>query len=659
MATTPTSNAVPSESPRDLKFNAGKIDEFVTSTEQQYIDRFGNAHYTIEGLRYTAQQAIASFGWIVVKSFQDGATLTLPNEVLYDEGSGEYYRWDGELPKVVPAGSTPETSGGIGTGAWISTGDATLRSSIGYNFLGKVSSWNALSELTPTEAGVKVILDSYYEGGNKGGGIFVSVAGAGTDNGGTICVPNASTTFYWQRVDANNITPYMFGAYGDGTTEDGVYFSKALAAHSKLFVPRGDIFYINTTVTNGETQNRYKLGGFEIDSDGAELHLGESGSVAILASGSYISGLKLIPVASGVTTAISVGDLSGEPVEHWGIINCFIGSYENSATNYFSTAISLKNAWYGTISGNDIMNVPAYVGQFGTGIIATSSVNISITRNTIMSFSVGVEWSSDNTVGNHCEGWMISNNTIIACTQAAIFPAGLFVTLDGNIIDIILGTGVAISSDVDALVIANNWISVAGNAITSSGDNATITGNQIYGNLQNTGTSTSYAINITGGIEGMISNNNARGFDGFLDGNSTEISYWTITENTIRDMTTAFSDLSYFTYSTYLDNIHRGTVTDSSFSTPATSYVERGKFRISNTVSAVSSSSGSYSVTIPAGVFAETPMWGRAMPINVSADYILSYSPSESTATSAKFYVRNVTGSNIAAFACQFEFSGE
>lgn len=39
MATQPTQNAVPSESPRDLKFNAGKIDEFVTSFVQQYIDR--------------------------------------------------------------------------------------------------------------------------------------------------------------------------------------------------------------------------------------------------------------------------------------------------------------------------------------------------------------------------------------------------------------------------------------------------------------------------------------------------------------------------------------------------------------------------------------------------------------------------------------------
>lgn len=131
MATTPTNLPVPSESPRDLKFNAGKIDEFATSLALQYIDRFGNAHYTIEGLRKLAEQAISAFGWITVDSFQEGATLTLPNQVLrwkLPDGDGEYYRWDGAFPKVVDQDSTPSTSGGIGPGSWVSVGDAALRS---------------------------------------------------------------------------------------------------------------------------------------------------------------------------------------------------------------------------------------------------------------------------------------------------------------------------------------------------------------------------------------------------------------------------------------------------------------------------------------------------------------------------------------------------
>lgn len=127
MATTPTNLPVPSESPRDLKFNAGKIDEFVTSLVNTYVDRFGNEHYTIEGLRWLAQQAIAQYGWIPVGTFQAGATLTLPNQILKDTTDGEYYRWDGSLPKTVPVDSTPDSTGGVGSGAWINVGDSTLR----------------------------------------------------------------------------------------------------------------------------------------------------------------------------------------------------------------------------------------------------------------------------------------------------------------------------------------------------------------------------------------------------------------------------------------------------------------------------------------------------------------------------------------------------
>ncbi len=137
MATQPTNLPVPSESPRDLKFNAGKIDEFVTSLVNTYVDRFGNEHYTIEGLRWLSQQAIAQYGWILIDSFQDGADITLPNQALRDEDTREYYRWDGSLPKHVDAGSTPASSGGVGTGAWVSIGDASLRAMLASSDDGK------------------------------------------------------------------------------------------------------------------------------------------------------------------------------------------------------------------------------------------------------------------------------------------------------------------------------------------------------------------------------------------------------------------------------------------------------------------------------------------------------------------------------------------
>lgn len=130
MATVPTNKPIPSEDPRDLKFNAGKIDEVVTGNNHYYTDRFGVRRWTIAGFQYTAEEAIRNYGYITMDSFEDGATLTLPNQTLRYEANGEYYRWDGEFPKNVPAGSTPETSGGVGLGAWVSVGDASLRSQL-------------------------------------------------------------------------------------------------------------------------------------------------------------------------------------------------------------------------------------------------------------------------------------------------------------------------------------------------------------------------------------------------------------------------------------------------------------------------------------------------------------------------------------------------
>lgn len=153
MATQPTNLPVPSESPRDLKSKAGKIDQFVTSNEKTYLDRFGGAHYTISGLTKLVQDAIAAYGQIPVESFQDGATLSQSNQILKDNDSGEYYRWDGAHTKLVPAGSTPATTGGFGINAWLSVGDSVLRTQLAsVNGYALVPSINVINSVVPVES---------------------------------------------------------------------------------------------------------------------------------------------------------------------------------------------------------------------------------------------------------------------------------------------------------------------------------------------------------------------------------------------------------------------------------------------------------------------------------------------------------------------------
>lgn len=179
MATTPTNKPIPSEDPRDLKFNAGKIDEVVTSDAHYYTDRFGVRRWTIAGFQYTAEEAIRNYGYITMDSFEDGATLTLPNQVLRYEATGEYYRWDGDFPKTVAASSTPATTGGVGIGAWLSVGDASLRSDLakddGYKLIGGIGFRHvdiAAEAGDDFEDGTIIIAKYGFETGDLAGGNF-------------------------------------------------------------------------------------------------------------------------------------------------------------------------------------------------------------------------------------------------------------------------------------------------------------------------------------------------------------------------------------------------------------------------------------------------------------------------------------------------------
>ena len=131
MTTYKTGNPLGSAAAKDLYDNAQNLDNAVNDQENEsWLDRFGKGRKTWFGIEKYASEAIAAFGYITMDSFEDGAELTLPNQVLRWESNGEYYRWDGVFPKTVPAGSTPDSTGGVGTGAWLSVGDAILRSNL-------------------------------------------------------------------------------------------------------------------------------------------------------------------------------------------------------------------------------------------------------------------------------------------------------------------------------------------------------------------------------------------------------------------------------------------------------------------------------------------------------------------------------------------------
>lgn len=85
----------------------------------------------------TQQEVNDATGYGIAGSFADGLAnskeLTSKYQlVLFKDENNNLipYFWDGDLPKTVDAGTTPQSTGGIGKGAWVNVGDASLRSEL-------------------------------------------------------------------------------------------------------------------------------------------------------------------------------------------------------------------------------------------------------------------------------------------------------------------------------------------------------------------------------------------------------------------------------------------------------------------------------------------------------------------------------------------------
>ncbi|EOX9113950.1 peptidase G2 autoproteolytic cleavage domain-containing protein [Providencia rettgeri] len=120
-----------------------------------------------------SQKVVTEMGSGVVGSFENGLNyieeLTSSDQqvTLENEFGKQPYYWDGDLPKQVPAGSTPQSTGGIGKGAWVSVGDASLRGDINVITRNFKNVLDAISS-TRTIDGQQIYVAGYYSE-NDGG----------------------------------------------------------------------------------------------------------------------------------------------------------------------------------------------------------------------------------------------------------------------------------------------------------------------------------------------------------------------------------------------------------------------------------------------------------------------------------------------------------
>lgn len=107
-------------------------------------------------------------------NFTTGGTLGVNDAdkaVLWskeDGGDGNYYAWRGSLPKVIPAASTPITTGGISDSAWVAFGDITFRAEADkkFKYSVKLSDFTTLQQLADAAVD-SVLIDRDYTFSNN------------------------------------------------------------------------------------------------------------------------------------------------------------------------------------------------------------------------------------------------------------------------------------------------------------------------------------------------------------------------------------------------------------------------------------------------------------------------------------------------------------
>lgn len=211
---------------RDGIDNLQSFDVFMNAYEDNYNQRNGNVVKTLSG-------AVRSIGIQRIGDFTTGCTVTERNQgVLYESGNTVYV-WMGILPKVVPSGSSPSTTGGISSSAWVDVGDASAYTRITdeLNRL-TVDNVSMLSVVTPDDVGKKVSWLGYYEVSDGGGNWGIVKSGSHVADGGSIF--SISPTLY---IEANlkgksvNVRKFGARAVANGTLYDCITQIRACEAY--------------------------------------------------------------------------------------------------------------------------------------------------------------------------------------------------------------------------------------------------------------------------------------------------------------------------------------------------------------------------------------------------------------------------------------------
>lgn len=266
--------------------------------------------------------------------FTSGGTLTDAMRdvaVLWPApgGDGDWYYWEGALPKVIPAASTPSSTGGVGNGAWRPLGDITLR--------------GALAAHTPVSGATLVGL-------SQGG--FVQDA-------------------------IKEITPQMFGAAGDYNpttatgTDDTAAFRAAIAAaitlgFREVTVPAGYKYLITGELNLGGV-------GYSGASGVALVGGGVDNTIIYFRPANALAPLITVKGGSGTNTARALSNMTlfceGETTQG-------IALNVEGACFFYVDNVNIRFFNYGVLLHNNLAGQFTEFNRFSRMRIDRNNINI-------------------------------------------------------------------------------------------------------------------------------------------------------------------------------------------------------------------------------------------------------------------------------------------
>ena len=112
--------------PPDATWNAQGEPLWIDTTT--YLQAYTKGGVVEENVRELWNRTLTDAGLtLAAGSFEEGGTLTSSSQALLCYAYDQAYTWAGSFPKTVPINSTPDSTGGISAGAWVSVSGVTLR----------------------------------------------------------------------------------------------------------------------------------------------------------------------------------------------------------------------------------------------------------------------------------------------------------------------------------------------------------------------------------------------------------------------------------------------------------------------------------------------------------------------------------------------------